>query len=429
MQKTIPETMGNSSKSHSSIEIQDHLVEVFPDTPLHVLESSASLAHDIEDAVDMVVGGKQITLKDVVSRFQEKVKLDGNYFLKIANRNNTWREGLTFYKCALADHTMLTKKLSVEFEEEDGIDAGAIRIEFFSKFFSFSLKELFEEKNGYWIPKRSAGNLMLFKIIGLSVAHSILHNGPMFDALHPYCYILLLEKADEEVATHLTPELIPLNAGTANLVQFIDGISKCDTDGAIENMFNSEEGPAFEQIVNGSQWDILTRVTIANKETLLSMLIFEELVSKREKQMKAFREGFKLLHLFEIVKRNEKLFEAVFLANLQEITAEDLMRRFSFKFTTTAHEGNVISWFKDFVHTLNPEEMKQLLKFCTSLEKIPPYSDLRINIELLMDEGVLPKSSVCSNSLQLPIIHSNYEDFCKFMKLAFDCESEGFFEP
>ena len=57
---------------------------------------------------------------------------------------------------------------------------------------------------------------------------------------------------------------IPLNAGTSTLVQFIQKLQGSTTDKDIDELFNSEEGPAFEQIVNDSQWDIHCRVNTTN---------------------------------------------------------------------------------------------------------------------------------------------------------------------
>ena len=326
------------------MEIKDHLMEMFPDYCLHRIEAVAFMACGLDDAVEILVKGKEVTLIDIVSRYHNRTKTDGTYYLKIA-RDNIYRESLTFYKCALARKVLLTDKFYVEFKSEDGIDAGAIKIEFFVKFFETIVKELFEQAGVYSLPKRSAGNLVLFKIVGVAIAHSILQRGPSFSTLHPYCYAVICGQSEEDVSTLLTADVIPLSAATGNLLQFISKIKECTSDQEINEVFNMEEGPAFDQLVNSSQWDATLSVTMYNRETLLSMLIFEELVIKRERQLKAIQEGLKYLNLLEIVKRNFELFKSSFVSEEKSLTSNDL--EFKYSEASTEKEQNALSWFKN----------------------------------------------------------------------------------
>lgn len=50
-----------------------------------------------------------------------------------------------FYKTCFADINILLKTFRVEYAEEDGIDAGALKNEFFTKFFESILEELLEK--------------------------------------------------------------------------------------------------------------------------------------------------------------------------------------------------------------------------------------------------------------------------------------------
>ena len=97
--------------------------------------------------------------------------------------------------------------------------------------------------------------------------------------------------------TALYQLLIPLNSGTSILKLFLQKWENASSNKELESMFDCEEGPAFEQILNLSQWDIHNTVTMENRNLLISMLVFEELVGKREKEIKALREGLKTVQL------------------------------------------------------------------------------------------------------------------------------------
>ena len=73
----------------------------------------------------------------------------------------------------------LTFLLDVTFVGENGIDAGALKAEFYTKVFEQAKQKLFEhaeEKPWCLIPKRSDGNLQVFKIFSIIIAHSLLHS-------------------------------------------------------------------------------------------------------------------------------------------------------------------------------------------------------------------------------------------------------------
>ena len=76
------------------------------------------------------------------------------------------------------------KKLSLQFIGEEGIDESALTNEFFILLFNEMKSQLFEPVNSKtWLfaPIRTVRNLQIFKIVGIIIAHSILHRGPLFD--------------------------------------------------------------------------------------------------------------------------------------------------------------------------------------------------------------------------------------------------------
>ena len=68
----------------------------------------------------------------------------------------------------MAKKSNLFQELVVEFEEEEGIDVGALTVEYFTKLFEIVRRDRFETvKSGtFLIPKRSGGYLTLSRSSG-----------------------------------------------------------------------------------------------------------------------------------------------------------------------------------------------------------------------------------------------------------------------
>ena len=74
--------------------------------------------------------------------------------------------------------------------------------------------------------------------------------------------------------------------------------------------------------VNLSQWDMFTPVSIENKTLLRSMLVYEELITKRDRQIKGLWEGLKKLEMYDIAKSNTEMFRTYLTYSKCEISAE-----------------------------------------------------------------------------------------------------------
>ena len=86
---------------------------------------------------------------------------------------------------------MLWQSLSIIFKGEEGLDAGAMRTEFFE----LSLKEihlrLFESPQESQLPVRESSKAFLLKLAGVTISHSIVQRGPTFSSLSPAIYLHL----------------------------------------------------------------------------------------------------------------------------------------------------------------------------------------------------------------------------------------------
>ena len=161
-----------------------------------------------------------VTLKSVFLSYKSKVKMEGSQRLTFIDRNNIFRECLSFYKIACADLGYLKKYLIVDFIQELGIDAGAVKIEMLASFFKAALKEMLEPlSESDYILKRSM-TIFLCKLLGLATAHCFLQNGLPFQGLSRWCYDFLIEEDEDIIYSQLNAKDFPLNSGTLILNYF-----------------------------------------------------------------------------------------------------------------------------------------------------------------------------------------------------------------
>ena len=279
-------SLNNCIVSVDTKENRETLKSIFPDCTDERIQETLQISSDLENAVTSILkegsppkyGLSEV--RQVVEGFKGKsinVMLEERPFFFKVRRSNLWRDGIGFYKSSMGDLKRLKAEFRVSFEGEDGVDCGALRAEFFSKFFEYALKELFEFVEGKeWqhVPKRSGGNVQIFKVLGTAIAHSVLHDGPFFPFLAPWVVDILCSKTSGQISV----ADIPVTSATGCTINFIKSLDSCSSNKMISDLFDSADGPAFEQIVGLSDWDQNEEITIKNKEILIHMLVFEELV-------------------------------------------------------------------------------------------------------------------------------------------------------
>ena len=130
----------------------------------------------------------------------------GELFLKV-KKETLWQQALSFYKERKGDEHKLRKDINIEFDGEEGSDAGALKITFLEMMIRELNNELFEGKEDRRIPKKDWGLEGAMEIAGVMVGHSIMCGGPGFDCLHPAFYYMLHSGATAHEA--LPSEFIP----------------------------------------------------------------------------------------------------------------------------------------------------------------------------------------------------------------------------
>ena len=97
----------------------------------------------------------------------------------------------------------------------------------------------------------------------------------------------LVQSNEDIVCSQLSVNYIPLNAATSFLKLFLKKVDNANTNEELDSLFRSEEDSTFEQIVNLSLWDMDTSISIETKAFLTSLLLYEELITKRRDKLKA----------------------------------------------------------------------------------------------------------------------------------------------
>ena len=116
--------------------------------------------------------------------------------------------------------------------------------------------------------------MQLFKIFNIIIAHSLLHSGPYFNYLAP-CFVDILFYEDS-VSANIQMDRIPVTSSTGNRLNFIKSLYDCNNKQSIKELFDSANGPVFEQLVSSTDWDPNEGVTVENKKILINPLLYEE---------------------------------------------------------------------------------------------------------------------------------------------------------
>ena len=200
----------------------------FPNAEKEDLQDIASVAITIDDAacllLDKQTADKEenLSLEDLIESFVEKNKLSGDECI-LVDRETLWMDVVKFYKRSLTKPDILRKELCVSFKNEEGLDGGAIKIEFFSLALNEVKSRLFEGAEPNMVPIKDATKGMLFQLAGVIVSHALFQRSSIgFPFLAPHIYSYIVGEEEDETISKITKEHIPLDSSTALLHEFIN---------------------------------------------------------------------------------------------------------------------------------------------------------------------------------------------------------------
>ena len=199
------------------------LREMFPNVPLTRLEEVITL-NGVDDSINVLLEETptdtqlatvtpamslpaKSSLQTILSVHTTHLMEDtDDLFLKI-HKPDLWPRALSFYKEMTSDVSKLHRNINIKFTDEEGSDAGALKITFFEMLLRDIDTELFEGSSNRRVPKKDWGLDGVMEIAGIMVGHSILCGGPGFNCLHPAHYYMMHTGITTSEA--LPPEFLP----------------------------------------------------------------------------------------------------------------------------------------------------------------------------------------------------------------------------
>ena len=424
------------------------LRSIFPDVSKDDLDEVKNSAMTIDEAAaclaektkESKADRKDVTFEILLQDFFKQRTSMEEQEIKV-NRDSIWVGLLKFYKKCLSNPKKLQKELTVSFDNEAGLDGGAMKVEMFSLAQREIKNRLFEGEEPYMVPVKDATKGILFQIAGTIISHGILQRGSVgFPVLAPHIYGYIVGDDMDQITSTMRKDCIPLNASTVLLHNFLALLENCRNSADIENILEgNEKSEAFWQLINCSRWPNERVINIDTKEFLIQHLICNELLSSRKNELDDFKKGLETLGFLKLVQQNKDKLKVLFCKTddmpltaqrFNDMTQEIVPSNFS--------ERQATEWFKSYLEQEENIEfpgdgrLATLLKFCTGWATIP-FGCLTSKIKVTFlpdDEGdSLPTASACTSLIRIPTCHSSKKGFFKAMDVALKYASEGFPNP
>lgn len=202
-------------------------MEMFPLVGRSQLQQMVSVM-TVESAIDILLSRKKPSTKRLDSLLKEHASrtiLDETTHIEVA-RACIANRAKEFYKSCLHRPSRLKRGLCIKLSGESGLDAGAIKNDFFLGYFRRVEEELFEGNATRLVPRNYWGIESEMEMAGAAVAHSLLLGGPGFPVLHPavYAHLSIRSVDPEDVLDYPCADDIPLNAATVDTKDLIDKV-------------------------------------------------------------------------------------------------------------------------------------------------------------------------------------------------------------
>ena len=419
----------------------------FPDAKKEDLERIASVAITIDHAACLLLDKQEVeeeeenpSLEDLIDSFVEKNALSGDENV-VVDRETFWMDVVKFYKRSLTKPEILRKELCVSFKNEEGLDGGVMKLEFFSLALNEVKARLFEGAEPEMVPIKDATKGVLFHLAGVIVSHALFQKSSIgFPVLAPHIYSHIVGEEEDETTSKMKKQHIPMDASTALLHEFIDCLERCLNDEDIHQLLEVNlKCEAFWQIINSSRWPKEKVINIASKEFLLQHLVSHELLVSRKNEIEEFSEGLKSLGLLNILRTKKETCQVLFTAGeFQPFTADALNEMICEVEARSFSERQANEWFRCYINEDEDEDFpadsrrRALLQFWTGWTVIP-FGGLtkRLKVLFLPDDDAksLPTTSACTAVLRIPTVHSSKKGFYNAMNIALKFGRVGFPNP
>lgn len=359
------------------------------------------------------------------NRFNDVMNYRRDYDLKIkVSRENLIHD--TIDQLQNKDPSQLKKELKVKFLNEEAVDEGGVKREFFQLIVkdlfnpNYGMFEYDNDTNYHWFNSLTFVSNMDYELVGKILGIAI-YNKVILDLHFPRVIYkkLLNKKIDFRDLKETFPEI---GNSLERLLKY---------DGDVENDFGLDftiqedffgEIRTIELKEGGSE----IMVNADNRREYVNLYVDYKLNKSIAGQFRFFKEGFYKLCdgvvLRELIPEELELI----ICGSQELNFEELKR------TTKYAEGYnretpIIRGFWEIVEGLCLEDKKKLLFFISGSDRVPVEGLSALNITITRngaDSDRLPTSQTCYNQLLLPE-YSSKEKLEKLLIIAIN-NSRGF---
>ncbi|KJE88805.1 hypothetical protein CAOG_009302 [Capsaspora owczarzaki ATCC 30864] len=333
----------------------------------------------------------------------------------------------------------------VQFENEQGIDHGGLRREFFTVLCA----QLFGEQTGLFakldsssscvhpvaskLNAHSRDRLSLYRfagtVLGKVVYDTCARGSPLFvnvrlsQSMRRYLLGLSCSVADFEVddPAFFRTKIFYVQTNNMDALDETSGLELFFAEEEYDNQGRVRKIVEFKP--NGSR----LRVTEANKGDYLQLLSEYRLVRRVHHQLEAFAKGFRSVIDEDLVCIfSDREMELLF-CGLPSVDVDDFRRHTAYIGYSITSEP--IQWFWMVVRNFSQEQRARLLQFITGSSQVPlgGFVNYRpsITISYRATTRRLPCAHTCANTLDLPH-YLSFEELQDKLSLAIAEGSEGF---
>jgi E3 ubiquitin-protein ligase HUWE1 len=329
-------------------------------------------------------------------------------------RSNVFADSVHAFKRAPADQ--VKGRLHVQFQGEEGIDAGGVTRDWFS----VMGREIFNAQYALFSPSAINPNvfqpnpfsdlnpdhLAFFEFVGRFVGKAI-YDGNLIDAYFTrsfYAHILGQQ-----------PSIADMESIDPAFYKSLRWMLENPIEGVLDQTFSMEvdrfgETVTVDLVPNGRN----LAVTDENKEEYVHLVTAQRMTKDIQRQIDAFRSGF-----FEIIPQDaiaiftEQEMELL-TCGLPDIDLDDMRAHTEYRGYTVQHP--VVQWFWQVVCAMDREERALLLQFVTGTSRVPihgfaqlqgMHGPQRFALQAApADDDRLPAAHTCFNQLDLPAYSS-----------------------
>ncbi|XP_065058553.1 uncharacterized protein LOC135686279 [Rhopilema esculentum] len=400
-------------------EWKDTLKQMFPEHSTSQISLAVIGISSIEEAVSELLEtpseeastnkrrkfSSNPSFETLLEEFRKNTVLPEYEDIKI-DRDSLWLDVLRFYKKKVNDIGSLKKSLEVSFKNEEGLDGGTLKIEYFNLAWDEIKKRLFVGNMTSLLPIKDSTKIFLFRLAGILLVHTIVQNGPIavFPKLAKPIILSILGKDTAEIMSQLNKHDIPMCSSTEILLNLIEELDDAKSKAAIDFILeNGQRSETYWQVINASHWPSTEPITVNNKNILIQELVYNETVRSRLDVITEFKKGLETLGFFPFISKHEHCFFELLHKKKQPFEPEFFKSLLEVDDPKSHAEKQAFNWFEMFISEgmtrLSKDDgatrIEALLQFATSWctpEKLGIAEKIKVEFLPDDDEHTLPAS-------------------------------------